>query len=51
MRALFDASVLVAALVERHPAHKESFNWLKKAKGRSVEGFVASHSVGSCTKH
>ena len=50
MRALFDASVLVAALVERHPAHKESFNWLKKAKGRSVEGFVASHSVGELYK-
>ena len=45
MKALFDASVLVAALVERHPAHERSFGWLKKAKSRAIEGFAATHSL------
>ena len=45
VKALFDTTVLVAALVERHPAHQQSFGWLKKAESKAVEGFVATHSL------
>ena len=35
----------MAALVERHPAHEQSFGWLKEARSKAVEGFVRSHSL------
>lgn len=45
MKILFDTSVLVAALVEKHPNHLWAFPWLQKAKAKTVTGFVAAHSI------
>lgn len=45
MKILLDTSVLVAALVEKHPNHTLAFPWLQKAKAKAFTGFVAAHSV------
>lgn len=45
MKVLFDTSVLVAATIEAHPAHDRALPWLKKAKARSLDYLVASHSL------
>ena len=38
-------SILVAAMVEAHPAHEACFVWLKRVSGGIDKGFVASHSL------
>jgi predicted nucleic acid-binding protein len=45
MKVLFDTSVLVAALVEAHPAHPKAFRWLVKARKQETEFFVSAHSL------
>jgi predicted nucleic acid-binding protein len=36
MRALFDTSVIIAALVESHPMHERAFPWLKQAREKQL---------------
>jgi len=45
MKALLDASVLVAALVEPHPEHLRALPWLAKANSRSTELVICSHTI------
>ena len=45
MRILFDTSVLIAAVVEAHPAHAVTFPWLQRVKDKVDAGFVAAHSL------
>ncbi len=45
MKILFDTSVLTAAIVEPHPMHSHAFPWLKRAKSREFDMFVASHTL------
>lgn len=45
MRILFDTSVLIAAVVEPHPAHSAAFPWLQRVKDRTDTGVVAAHSL------
>ncbi len=45
MRIFFDTSVLVAALVERHPNHAKAFSWLQKVRDKGSKGFIAVHSI------
>jgi predicted nucleic acid-binding protein len=45
MKALLDTSVLVAALVEPHPEHLRALPWLAKAKSRSTELVISSHTI------
>ncbi len=45
MKILFDTSVLVAALVESHPAHKRAFPWLKQARAKEFDMIVAAHTI------
>ena len=45
MKVLLDTSVLVAAMVEAHPAHTLALPWLQKAKTRIHTGLVAAHSL------
>ena len=45
MRILFDTSVLIAAVVEAHPAHAVAFPWLQRAKEQVDTGVVAAHSL------
>lgn len=41
----FDTSVLVAAMVEAHPAHGPAWAWLDRALRGEVEGGVATHTL------
>lgn len=45
MKILFDTSVLVAAMVEAHPMHRNALHWLRSAKVGEFEFFVASHTL------
>jgi len=45
MKVLLDTSVLVAAMVESHPAHQRALPWLQKIKAGFDTGFVAAHSI------
>lgn len=45
MRILFDTSVIVAAMVEAHPFHKQALPWLKKAKENDFELIIAAHTL------
>jgi len=45
MRALFDTSVIIAALVESHSMHERAFPWLKQAREKQLELIVASHTL------
>lgn len=45
MKVLLDTSVLVAAMVEVHPAHERALPWLQRAKHREDTAFVASHTL------
>lgn len=45
MRVLFDTSVLVAALVERHPMHERALVWLKRAIAGEFEFLVSAHTM------
>ncbi len=45
MKALFDTGVLVAAMVEAHPRHAETFTWLQRAHEGRLDYFVCAHSL------
>lgn len=45
MRVLLDTSVLVAAMVEGHPAHERALPWLQRVKAETDVGLVAAHSL------
>lgn len=45
MRALFDTSVLVAAVVRVHPQHERVLPWLQRAHEGEIELLVASHTM------
>jgi predicted nucleic acid-binding protein len=45
MKVLLDTSVLVAAMVEAHPAHEKSLLWLQRIKKGVDSGLVSAHSV------
>lgn len=45
MKILLDTSVLVAAIVEVHPAHEVSLPWLQQVKNNTTEGMIAAHSI------
>jgi len=45
MRILLDTSVLVAAMVEAHPAHEQGLAWLKRVTDGPDKGLVAAHSL------
>lgn len=45
MRILFDTSVLVAAIVEAHPAHERALPWLARGRSGKIELVVAAHSA------
>jgi predicted nucleic acid-binding protein len=45
VKALFDTSVLVAAMVEPHPRHAEAFPWLQRALEGRLDYFACAHSL------
>ena len=45
MKYLFDTSVLIAAYFERHPAHRRSYPYLRRAEDGDVEAIVATHGL------
>ena len=45
MTVLFDTSVLVAALVRKHPEHDRAVGWLRRAKSREIQGSISTHSL------
>ncbi|MEW6348081.1 MAG: PIN domain-containing protein [Thermodesulfobacteriota bacterium] len=45
MKVLLDTSLLVAAMVEAHPAHQRALPWLQGVKDGTHKGFVAAHSI------
>lgn len=45
MKVLFDTSLLVATMVESHPAHDRALPWLQRVKDGAHKGFVAAHSI------
>ncbi len=45
MKALFDTSVLVAAMVSSHPAHLRAFKRLQEVRDGAYQGFVSVHSL------
>jgi predicted nucleic acid-binding protein len=45
MKVLLDTSVLVAAIVEAHPAHERALPWLARSRSGDVETLVCAHSA------
>jgi predicted nucleic acid-binding protein len=45
MKILFDTSVIIAAMVESHPLHPIAFPWLKRAKSKEFDLFIACHTL------
>ena len=45
MKTLLDTSVLVAAIVEGHPAHPVALPWLQRVQQGLETGVVAAHSL------
>ena len=45
MKVLFDTSVVVAAFINSHPAHRRALPWLQKAVKKQIEGLVSVHSL------
>jgi predicted nucleic acid-binding protein len=42
---LFDTSVLIAAIIEKHPRHEESFHWLKAAVNGKIGFVISAHTL------
>ncbi len=42
---LADTSLLVAAMVDSHPAHQRALPWLQRAKRAEISLFVAAHTL------
>ena len=45
MKVLFDTSMLVAGVIQSHPAHERAFRWFCRVADRELELFVAAHSI------
>lgn len=45
MKILLDTSVLVAAMVEAHPAHERGKAWFNRVTSGTDKGLVAAHSI------
>ncbi|MFZ5911272.1 MAG: PIN domain-containing protein [Chloroflexota bacterium] len=45
MKILLDTSVLVAAMVEAHPAHGRGKTWFNRVTSGTDKGLVAAHSI------
>ena len=45
MRALFDTSVLVSAVVQAHPMHERALPWLMRVQNREIELALSCHSL------
>jgi len=45
LKVLADTSVLVAAMVEAHPAHARAFPWLKRAQTGEIALVVCTHTL------
>ena len=45
IKALFDTSVLVAALWVDHPLHSPCIHWLQKVKTGKIEGVIVTHTL------
>lgn len=45
MRALFDTSVLVAAMVVTHKEHRVCVDWLDRAKTNQIQGLISNHTL------
>ncbi|MFH1907990.1 MAG: PIN domain-containing protein [Chloroflexota bacterium] len=45
MKVLLDTSILVAAIIEAHPAHSLALPWLQRAKEKAYTGLIAAHSL------
>lgn len=45
MKTLFDTSVIVPALVWRHPFHESSFHQLSAARNQGFAGCLSTHSL------
>ena len=45
MSVVFDTSVLVAGLVEAHPAHRAAFPWIRRVQSGQLRGLMAVHSL------
>lgn len=45
MKAFFDTSVLLAALVRVHPSHEPSQQWLQRVAQGEVHGYISSHGI------
>jgi predicted nucleic acid-binding protein len=45
VRLFFDTNVLVASLVEDHPAHERSLPYLQKIKSGETSGVISAHAL------
>lgn len=45
MKVLADTSVLVAAMVESHPAHGRALPWLQRARQGEIDLVVCTHTL------
>lgn len=45
VKLLFDTSVLVATMVQRHDAHERAFPWLERVVRGSDQGVVSAHTI------
>ena len=45
MKVLCDTSVLVAALMQAHPAHSRALSWLVRARSGEIEVVLSAHSL------
>ena len=45
VKALFDTSVLVAALWTNHPKHSACISRLKKVKSGNIQGIICTHTL------
>jgi len=45
VKALFDTSVIIAALLPKHPSHTPCFGKLQAAKLSQIQGYLSTHSL------
>ncbi|HCE43824.1 MAG TPA: VapC toxin family PIN domain ribonuclease [Lentisphaeria bacterium] len=42
---LFDTSVLIAAMLEKHSNHEKAFRWLNAASNANIGFYISSHTL------
>ena len=50
MRTLLDTSVVVPAVLQRHPFHSRALPWLSKAETGEIDGIISSHTLAEVYK-